>query len=150
MSFWPGGRLTFDEQEGAFTERQGRERREGLSEQSGPPLRPAAGALMDDGIGRDPVSFLGRRLPPSFELRVIAVAPGRERAYDEAEWRDALVVVERGEIEIECLGGTRRGFRCGDVLWLTGLPLVALHNHGREPAVLVAVSRRGGPGVGRL
>jgi hypothetical protein len=29
-------------------------------------------------------------------------------------------------------------------LWLAGLPLHALHNHGDEPAVLVAVSRGGG------
>jgi hypothetical protein len=28
------------------------------------------------------------------------------------------------------------------VLWLVGQPLRALHNRGREPALLVAVSRR--------
>ena len=30
----------------------------------------------------------------------------------------------------------------GAVLWLVGLPLRALHNVGRHPAVIVAVSRR--------
>jgi hypothetical protein len=90
----------------------------------------------------DRLSFLGRRLPSTFELRVAAVAPGRERPYDEADWRDALVVVERGDVELECLGGTRQRFGRGDVLWLVGLPLRALHNRGRDPAVLVAVSRR--------
>jgi hypothetical protein len=89
------------------------------------------------------ISFLGRRLPPRFELRVVTVAPGHRRDYDQAEWRDALVVVERGELELECLGGSRRCFRRGDVLWLEGLPLRALHNRGPEPAVLAAVSRRG-------
>jgi len=91
---------------------------------------------------RDRLSFLGRRCSPSFEVRVVAVAAGRKRAYDEAEWRDALVVLERGEIELECLGGSRQRFRRGDVLWLVGLPLRALHNPGCEPALLVAVSRR--------
>lgn len=77
-----------------------------------------------------------------FDIRRIVVAAGSERAFDEAEWRDALVVIERGAIELECVGGSRRRFRSGDVLWLTGLPLCALHNREREPAVLVAVSRR--------
>jgi len=97
---------------------------------------------MDDGAGRDRLSFLGRRLPPGFELRVVTVAPGHQRAYDQAEWRDALVIVERGEIDLECLGGSWQRFGRGDVLWLDGLPLRQLHNRGREPAVLVAVSRR--------
>jgi len=86
--------------------------------------------------------LIGKRLPASFELRVLTVAPGGERAYDEAEWRDTLVVVERGEVELECLGGSRKRFRRGDVLWLAGLPLRALHNCGGEPTVLTAVSRR--------
>jgi hypothetical protein len=94
-----------------------------------------------DGPG-DRLSLLGRRLPPGFEVRAVAVAPGRERPYHEADWLDALVVIERGEIELECLGGTRRRFARGDVLWLGGLPLRALRNYGRGPAVLAAVSRR--------
>lgn len=92
--------------------------------------------------GGDRLSFLGRRLPAAFEAREIAVSPGHERAYDEAEWRDALVVVERGEIELECSGGARQRLERGAVVWLTGLPVRALHNRGSEVAVLVAVSRR--------
>lgn len=80
--------------------------------------------------------------PPGFAFRAVAVEAGGERIYDEAEWHDALVVVTRGEIELECLGGSRRRFERGDVLWLVGLPLRSLHNGGDEPAVLVAVSRR--------
>ncbi|MGH2700028.1 MAG: hypothetical protein ACRDJL_12650 [Actinomycetota bacterium] len=72
----------------------------------------------------------------------MTVAPGRPRPYDEAEWRDALVIVERGEIEVECLGGFFRRFPSGAVLWLVDLPVLAIHNRGPEPAVLVAVSRR--------
>jgi hypothetical protein len=77
----------------------------------------------------------------AFHVRRIIVAPGHERRYDEAEWRDSLVVVESGRIELECRSGYRRRFGRGDVLWLIGLPLRALHNYGRVPTVLVAVSR---------
>lgn len=87
------------------------------------------------------LSFLNRELPPAFQRRVVAVAPGGTRVYDEAEWRDALVVVEYGEIELECLRGSRRSFASGDVLCLVGLKARAIHNHRRELAVLVAVSR---------
>jgi hypothetical protein len=97
---------------------------------------------MDRDAGPDRLSFLGRRLPPGFELRVATIAPGRQRTSAEDEWRDALVVVERGQIELVCLGGSRHRFGRGDVLWLSGLPLRALRNPGVEPAVLVAVSRR--------
>lgn len=90
------------------------------------------------------LSFLGSRLPRSFELRMVVVPPERERAFDDAEWRDALVVVERGQIELESLAGTRWRFERGDVLWLIELPVRTLRNRGREPAVLVAVSRRRG------
>jgi hypothetical protein len=86
-------------------------------------------------------SFLGRPLPPGFRLHVVALAPGHARAYDSAEWRDALVVVERGAIELETVSDGRCPFERGDVLWLNGLPVRALHNRGVEPAVLVAVSR---------
>ncbi|HEX6679144.1 MAG TPA: hypothetical protein VF063_00730 [Gaiellaceae bacterium] len=89
------------------------------------------------------VSLVGRTLPPRFRRVKTAVAPGATRPYDEAEWRDALVVVERGEIELECVAGTCGTFRRGAILWLTGLPVRALHNRGRDPAVLVAIFRRG-------
>jgi hypothetical protein len=95
-----------------------------------------------DGWGGERLSLLERRILPAFQLRTVAVAPGRERAYDETDWRDAIVVVERGEIEVECLAGSRRRFGSGDVLWLVGLPLRAVHNRGPEAALLVAVSRR--------
>jgi hypothetical protein len=88
------------------------------------------------------LSFLGRPLPPAFELRTIVVPAGGERPYDGTEWRGALVVVERGEIELQARSGGCRRFARGEVLWMTGLPLRALRNRGREPAVLVAITRR--------
>ena len=74
-------------------------------------------------------------------MRVVAVAPGDERPYDEDEWRDALVLVRSGEIELRGVSGARSSFGRGDLLYLQGIPLRALHNPGSEPAVLVAVSR---------
>jgi hypothetical protein len=76
-----------------------------------------------------------------FEARRVAIAPGRSRAYDETEWSDALVVVARGRIELEGLSGGRRSFAVGAALWLDGLALRALHNHGPETAVMVAFTR---------
>jgi hypothetical protein len=76
-----------------------------------------------------------------FDVRRVAVAPGCALAYDEADWRGALVVVEHGRIELEAVGGGRRTFERGAVLWLVGLPLRALHNHGPERAVMVAFTR---------
>jgi hypothetical protein len=87
--------------------------------------------------------FLDGRLPPAFVLRVIVVAPGRRRRYEASEWRDALVVVAGGAIDLEPGRDRAAGrFERGDVLSLAGLPLHALHNRGREPAVLIAVTRR--------
>jgi hypothetical protein len=81
-------------------------------------------------------------MPVAFDVRVVEVRPGAERAYVEAEWHDALVVVECGEIELDCRGGSRPRFAGGAVLWLGGLPVRTLRNPGPVPAVLVAVSRR--------
>lgn len=80
-------------------------------------------------------------VPLGFEIRAVGVEPGGHRIYHRAEWSDALVLVRRGEIELESLSGTRHRFGRGDLLWLTGLPLRALHNPGPEPTILVAVAR---------
>jgi quercetin dioxygenase-like cupin family protein len=92
---------------------------------------------MHDGV---PLSF-AEPLPPAFRRTVTVLEPEGTLPYEEAKWRDALVVVRRGEIELECLAGGRRAFREGDILFLSGLSLRALHNPGAGPAVLVAVSR---------
>jgi hypothetical protein len=94
-----------------------------------------------DGDGQ-PLSFLGRPLPPAFVLLAVTVAPGCEREFDDADWTDALVIVERGQIELDGLDGHCARFGPGDILWLTGLPLRALCNRSCEPSVLVAVRRR--------
>lgn len=98
---------------------------------------------MDAGDGdTGPITFLGRQLGPSFRARTVTIRPGGTRPYVEDEWRDALVVVEIGAVVVECQAGGRRAFGAGDVLWLTGMGVRAVHNEGAESAVLVAVSRR--------
>lgn len=82
--------------------------------------------------------------PSGFELRTVTMEVGATRIYNEAEWRDALVVVAHGEIELESLDGDSCRLGSGAVLCLMGLPLRVLRSRGTEPAVLVAVSRRSG------
>jgi hypothetical protein len=77
----------------------------------------------------------------AFRASQITIAPGAERAYREADWRDALVVVEHGELELECTSGGTRRFAGGAVLFLSGLPLRLLRNAGPEKAVLTAIRR---------
>jgi quercetin dioxygenase-like cupin family protein len=89
----------------------------------------------------DPLSFLGRALPGSFVLKVFTLPPGDAEPYREADWADAIVVVEQGELELECTRGGSRTFRRGAILWFAGLPLRTLRNRGEEPVVLTAVSR---------
>jgi hypothetical protein len=81
--------------------------------------------------------------PPGFELRALAVEVGAERGYDPVEWADALVVVSRGEIELELVGGDSCRFGRGSVLCLAGLPLRLMRSCGVESALLLAASRRG-------
>lgn len=84
-----------------------------------------------------------------FERGLVAVPPGGARDYDEADWRDALVLVVRGEIELEARSGCRERFAPGAVLSLAGLPLRALHNRGAVPAELMTVRRRRSARAGR-
>jgi hypothetical protein len=88
------------------------------------------------------LSFRRRELAARFDIWRVAIGPGCEWPYDEAEWEDALVVVERGEIALESIAAGSRRFGPGDVLCLAGLSLRALRNPGPEQALLVAVSRR--------
>jgi hypothetical protein len=91
---------------------------------------------------RDRLTLLARRLPPRFEVALVTIAPGGNRTYDPAEWADALVVVERGEIELECTHGGPLRFVAGEMLWLCGLGVRALHNPGSRPALITAFRRR--------
>jgi hypothetical protein len=74
--------------------------------------------------------------------REVTVPAGARIDFVDAEWRGALVIVERGEIDLCCSRGGSRRFGTGAVLFFDGLNLVALRNPGLVDTLLVAVSRR--------
>jgi hypothetical protein len=76
-----------------------------------------------------------------FRFASVELEPGGTRPYEAGEWDGALVLVARGEVELEARDGRRRRFARGEALWLCGLPLRALRNPAAEPAVLLAISR---------
>ena len=77
-----------------------------------------------------------------FTQRTVVLKPGTSRPSGDAEWHDAIVLVESGDVELECAAGGRRRFAAGAVLWLAGIDLRVLHNVGAGPVVLLAISRR--------
>lgn len=90
---------------------------------------------------RDWLSFLGTCPPRSFRLRTVTVLPGEAIGYRPADWVDTLVVVEVGELEVECRSGTRASFPEGAILVFTELEPSSLRNGGTGPLVLSALSR---------
>jgi len=76
-----------------------------------------------------------------FVIRQIEIAGRSERRFVAAEWRDAIVRVARGSLELECVDGQRSTFATGALLCVDGLSLVALRNRRLDPLVLVAASR---------
>lgn len=95
--------------------------------------------MSDRSFGWPP--FADRRNTPEFVIRDVAMAADSELAFDPAEWRDTLVLVERGRLELDCGDGQRGVFGTGAILCLAELPLRTLRTADREPVVLVAVSR---------
>ncbi len=79
---------------------------------------------------------------PAFERRTLTIPPGAARAPAGAGWPDAIVLVARGAVELQCAGGSTRRFAAGDLIWLHGLAVPALRNRGTRDAVLVAVAPR--------
>jgi hypothetical protein len=77
-----------------------------------------------------------------FTRRTVRLPAGSSLPYDQTEWDDALVLVTQGVVELEGLSGRRWRFPSGAMLWLTHLPVRALHNPGTETASLCAISRR--------
>jgi len=85
------------------------------------------------------------RIWPAFLARSFVLPPGLTFPYDETDWRDSLVIVESGALDLAGADGRSWHFRTGDVLWLVGLPVLALCNSGTETLVLKVISRRGQP-----
>jgi hypothetical protein len=80
-------------------------------------------------------------LPAGFARRVLRLAPGLELDLEASGLPDAIVVVEKGEVELECRSGTRRRFGCGSMIPIARPPIAHLRSVGPGPLVLVAVSR---------
>jgi hypothetical protein len=80
-------------------------------------------------------------LPAGFSRRVFRVAPGLELSLGPDSLPDAIVVVEQGELELECRAGTCRRFAPGSMIPIARLPVAHLRSVGTGPLVLVAVSR---------
>jgi hypothetical protein len=91
---------------------------------------------------REPVSFLGRPLPDWLTVRLVSIPAHSEMPYEPFRWSGALVVVEAGEIELECARGTSARFGAGAVLFFDGLGLRAVRNDTAEPALLAVAARR--------
>ena len=79
---------------------------------------------------------------PTLRRREVTIAANHSLTYDDTDWHDALVIIERGEVDLCCARGGRRRFGAGAVLFFQGLDLRELHNPGVQDAVLVAHYRR--------
>jgi hypothetical protein len=90
-------------------------------------------------------AIVGTDFNRRFVIRQIEIAGRSERRFVAAEWRDAIVRVARGSLELEGVDGQRWSFATGSLICLEGLALLTLRNRCREPLVLVAVSRAGWP-----
>ena len=88
-----------------------------------------------------PVSLLGCAAPPGMDVRLVSIPREGRLTYEPSQWAGALVIVEAGEIELECRNGAGACFGAGSVLFLEGLGLSAVRNAGDEPALLSAVAR---------
>jgi hypothetical protein len=80
-------------------------------------------------------------LPEGFYRRVLRVKRGLELDVEPGGLPDALLVVEQGEVELECRAGTRRRFGRGSMIPIGLLPVSRLRSVGPGPLVFVAVSR---------
>jgi hypothetical protein len=76
-----------------------------------------------------------------FRRRVAELAPDEELRIDAGRWRDAIVFLETGEVELECVAGECRRFAAGAVLCFPP-PVRFVRNSGSELARLIGVSRR--------
>jgi hypothetical protein len=91
--------------------------------------------------GPDRITFLGTRCPKDFRLHTLTLDPRGTIDYRPADWADALVVVERGALEVECRGGARAQFDAGAILAFAALAVRRLRNPSSKPLVLSILSR---------
>ncbi|MEO6577507.1 MAG: hypothetical protein ABIO99_01220 [Candidatus Limnocylindria bacterium] len=95
--------------------------------------------MTDDGLYQ---ALRRADLPMGIERWRLAMMPGIERPTGPDEWSGALVVIEQGTLEVECIAGGTEQFAAGDLLALGCLPIRALRNRGDGEMRLIAVRRR--------
>ena len=76
------------------------------------------------------------------EKRIVELAAGTTLRYQPSEWRDTILFVLAGEVDIECVDGERRCFKRGAALVLSPLPIRTIRNPATRPTRLLAISRR--------
>ena len=91
------------------------------------------------------MSFLGHAPPSGFRLLLVVIPPGGERRCDTDEWREALVVIERGSVELRTVGAGRLALPRGSVLSIDRLRRSRMHNRGGTAAILAVVTRAPSP-----
>jgi hypothetical protein len=79
---------------------------------------------------------------PAFRRRSMTIPAQETVPYVAEYWQGAIVMIERGSVDLCCVRGGRRRFAEGAILFMDGLALESLHNPGVEDVVLVALSRR--------
>ena len=100
-------------------------------------MQPSPDPHADEGV----VSFMGRPVPTGMALRFVSIPGHAKLDYEPSQWAQALVVVEAGLIELECVSGARATFGRSSVLFFDGLPLRTIRNISSETALLSAASR---------
>ena len=83
-----------------------------------------------------------RDLPPAFERWRLSLAAGETWPAAAAAWRDALVLVEHGLLEVRCPAGARGSYPEGALLPLGALDAAELHNPGPGRLEILAIRRR--------
>jgi quercetin dioxygenase-like cupin family protein len=87
-----------------------------------------------------PFSLAGNRAPPpGCRLRAVTIAPGCQLAGEAADWAHVLIVVELGELEVECASGGRARFTAGAVLCFRRLDVHWLRNPGDSQELLLSI-----------
>lgn len=94
--------------------------------------------MTDDGLYRS----LDQANPlPGIERWRLAIPPGIAWPSEPSEWAGALVLIEQGSLDVECVAGGTERFLSGDLLALGWLPIRTLRNRGTEEVLLLAVRR---------
>jgi hypothetical protein len=89
------------------------------------------------------IDRIGRLESPRLDRQQLDLAPGTVLV-GPSGWRDAIVFVVAGEVDVECSSGVGRRFGHGAVLCLARVPGATIRNAGPVPVRLLAIWRRTG------